>query len=83
MGDAERVTFALRWMGVFDTKLKIMRDVPHVHNFAAHLQTLMNYKTGETDLVAMQHIFKIVYPNDPRVYVKKSTMVKIGEKNGK
>lgn len=43
----------------------------------------MNYRPGETDLVAMQHIFRIVYPNDPRIYVKKSTMVKIGDKNGR
>jgi len=51
----------LKWLGVFDPSLKIMRNVAHVHNFAAHLQTKMNYLPGETDLVAMQHIFKIVY----------------------
>ncbi|CAD8093671.1 unnamed protein product [Paramecium sonneborni] len=81
--DAEQIVQTLKWMGVFDPKNLILNNVAHVHNFAAHLQTLMNYKQGETDLVAMQHIFKIVYPNDPRVYVKKSTMVKIGHRNGK
>jgi saccharopine dehydrogenase (NADP+, L-glutamate forming) len=40
-------------MGVFDPKNLILNNVTHVHNFAAHLQTLMNYRPGETDLVAM------------------------------
>ena len=44
------------------------------------LEPQLMLKDGETDLIAMQHIFTI--EKDGKKSIKKSSMIKIGEKNG-
>ena len=44
------------------------------------MQKKISLKEGETDLIAMQHIF--VIEQGDRKYIKKSSLIQIGEKNG-
>lgn len=44
------------------------------------LQTKISLQEGETDLIAMQHIFLI--EQGDRKYIKKSSLIQIGERRG-
>ena len=45
------------------------------------LEPKLKLKEGETDLIAMQHVFRIQYPNKPLI-TKKSSLLMIGDKHG-
>ena len=52
-----------------------------IENLIHLLQPKLKLQEGEADLIAMQHIFKIEYPNKP-VVTRKSSLLMIGDKHG-
>lgn len=51
-----------------------------IENLVNLLEKKLSLKTGETDLIAMQHIF-LIEKNGKRI-IKKSSLVTIGDKKG-
>jgi saccharopine dehydrogenase (NADP+, L-glutamate forming) len=74
---------AMDWLRLFDESVKTTPGSTHVENLVAVMQGRLVYQPGETDLVVMQHIFKVQYPNKPHIKTIKSTLVMTGDKNGK
>lgn len=54
-----------------------------MENLVAELDKKLKLNSGEADLIAMQHVFKI-QPADltKKAFTRRSSMVMIGEKNG-
>jgi saccharopine dehydrogenase (NADP+, L-glutamate forming) len=54
--------------------------VTNIENLVKHLEKYLNLGEGETDLIAMQHIF--VIEKDGQKTRRKSSLIKEGVKNG-
>ncbi len=68
----------LEWVGLFsDRPIDTTRSSP-LDILLARMRALMMYKTGDRDLVAMQHIFNVAYPDGSSEEIH-STLVKTGE----
>lgn len=74
---------SVKFFGFFAPESKTSSAKSRIENFTALLEKKLALAPGETDMVAMQHIFKITYPNSEKVITRKSTLILIGEKNAK
>ncbi len=78
----KKVVKAFKFLGFYDQNNKLSKEKTIIENLVDILNLNLALKPGETDLVVMQHIFKI-QNKDNKITIKKSTMVVIGEKHGK
>lgn len=47
------------WLRMFDEAVRVRGGASHLENLGALMHSRMFFKPGETDLVAMQHIFRV------------------------
>ena len=52
-----------------------------LQNLIKLLQPKLNLREGETDLIAMQHLF-LIKSKDGKKTIKKSSLIQIGDKKG-
>ncbi|EWS73277.1 saccharopine dehydrogenase (macronuclear) [Tetrahymena thermophila SB210] len=74
---------SLKHFNFFCNTMKTSHEKSRIENFVALLEKKLTLAPGETDLVVMQHSFKIQYKDSPKIVTRKSTLIMIGEKNGK
>lgn len=68
----------LEWVGLFSDRPINARKASPMDIFLDRMQTLMMYKPGERDLVALQHMFTVAYPDGSWEEIR-SSLVKTGE----
>ncbi|AMD20583.1 HDL161Wp [Eremothecium sinecaudum] len=71
---------ACEWIGFF-SDIPISPRGTALDVLSARLETLMQYKEGERDMICLQHVFGIEWA-DGSTETRKSTMVTYGEPNG-
>ncbi|HPR63725.1 MAG TPA: saccharopine dehydrogenase C-terminal domain-containing protein [Thermoanaerobaculia bacterium] len=68
----------LEWVGLFSDRPIESRKSSPLDIFLNRMQALMMYRPGERDLVALQHVFHVAYPDGSREEIR-SSLVKTGE----
>jgi len=68
----------IEWLGLFSDRLTNAAHASPMDILLGRMRALMMYKTGERDLVAMQHIFTVAYPDGSHEEIR-SSLVRTGE----
>jgi saccharopine dehydrogenase-like NADP-dependent oxidoreductase len=71
----------LEWLGLFSDRLVNTVHGSPLEILLARMRALMMYRPGDRDLVAMQHVFSVDYPDGSSEEIR-STLVKTGEPFG-
>lgn len=78
--DRERILAGFKWLGLFSDNNITPKGNP-LDTLCATLEQLMQYETGEKDLVILQHKFGIEWPNGESE-TRTSTLVDVGAPTG-
>ena len=81
--DFSLVFQAMQFLQFFNEKEIIRTLRSHIENLAIAMQDKMGFKEGQTDFIAMQHIFRVKYPGENGLKTIKSTLLKSGDVGGR
>ncbi|EGR30969.1 saccharopine dehydrogenase, putative [Ichthyophthirius multifiliis] len=74
---------AIKYFEFFNQNHQLSNEKTILENLCSLLEKKISLGPSETDLVVMQHIFKIQYKDSDKIITRKSTLIMLGEKNGK
>ena len=78
--EKDRIMTGLKWIGLFSDDVVRPRDNP-LDTLCARLESLMQYETGERDMVMLQHKFEIEH-KDGKKETRTSTLCDYGDPKG-
>jgi len=78
--DKIRIINGLKWLGLFSSNPIIPRNNP-LDTLCATLESLMNYKQGERDMVILQHTFQVELQTGEKE-THNCTLLEFGKVNG-
>ena len=77
----EDILTGFKWLGLFSSKIMVERRKNPLDTLCATLESKMMYKSGERDMVFLQHRFEVELPG-PILQTRTSTGIWYGSPNG-